>query len=129
MRQGMRVALGLVGLFNMLIGLGFLFNPAKLGAAFALSPVGIQGLATIRADFPAFFLTGGLFALAGAWRADARPLLVPLGLLGIALTGRFVSIAIDGVVATTYPPMLAEAVMIAVIVLARRSFTPGPALP
>jgi hypothetical protein len=121
----MRVVLGLVGLFNVLIGLGFLFNPAKLAAQFAMAPIGIQGLATTRADFPAFFLTGGLFALVGAWRADPKPLLVPLMLLGSALTGRFVSIALDGVVATTYPPMLAEAAMIAAILLARRSFMPG----
>ena len=129
MRQGMRAVLGLVGLFNVLIGLGFLFNPVKLAAQFAMAPIGIQGLATTRADFPAFFLTGGLFALVGAWRADPKPLLVPLMLLGSALTGRFVSIALDGVVATTYPPMIAEAAMIAAIVLARRSFTPGRALP
>jgi len=128
MRQAMRGVLGLAGLFNILIGLGFLFNPTKLAAQFALSPIGIQGLATARADFPAFFLTGGLFALVGAWRADPKPLLVPLVLLGTALAGRFVSIALDGVVATTYPPMLIEAAMIAAIVLARRSFTPGPVL-
>ncbi|MFZ4745369.1 MAG: hypothetical protein ACOYLK_00570 [Sphingomonas sp.] len=125
----MRGVLGLAGLFNILIGLGFLFNPTKLAAQFALSPIGIQGLATARADFPAFFLTGGLFALAGAWRTDPKPLIVPLVLLGTALTGRFVSIALDGVVATTFPPMLIEAAMIAAIVLARRSFTPGPMLP
>jgi hypothetical protein len=124
----MRGVLGLVGLFNMLIGFVFLLSPVKLGVQFALSPIGTQGLATIRADFPAFFLTGGLFALAGAWRADPKPLLVPLMLLGTALTGRFVSIALDGVVATTYPPMLAEAAMIAAILLARRSFTPAPVL-
>jgi hypothetical protein len=129
MRQAMRGVLGLAGLFNILIGLGFLFNPTKLAAQFALSPIGIQGLATARADFPAFFLTGGLFALAGAWRTDPKPLIVPLVLLGTALTGRFVSIALDGVVATTFPPMLIEAAMIAAIVLARRSFTPGPMLP
>jgi hypothetical protein len=115
MRQAMRGVLGLAGLFNILIGLGFLFNPTKLAAQFALSPIGIQGLATARADFPAFFLTGGLFALVGAWRADPKPLLVPLVLLGTALAGRFVSIALDGVVTTTYPPMLIEAAMIAAI--------------
>ena len=73
-------------------------------------------------------MLGGLFALVGAWRADPKPLLVPLVLLGTALAGRFVSIALDGVVTTTYPPMLIEAAMIAAIVLARRSFTPGPVL-
>ncbi|UVO53246.1 hypothetical protein [Sphingomonas sp. SUN039] len=122
MRVTMRVAVALVGLFNVVLGLGFLFDPVELAARFALSPIGTQGLATIRADFPAFFLTGGVFALVGAWRADSKPLLVPLVLLGVALTGRFVSIAIDGMVATTLPPMIAEALMIVVVLLARRVF-------
>ena len=118
----MRIAVGLVGLFNMLLGLGFLFKPVEVAARFALSPLGTQGLATIRADFSAFFLTGAAFALIGAWRGDAKPLLVPLVLLSIALTGRCVSIATDGMVSTTLPPMVVEALMIAVVLLARRAF-------
>jgi hypothetical protein len=116
----MRIAVGLVGSFNFLLGLGFLFSPVQLAARFALSPVGTQGLATIRADFPAFFITGAIFAMVGAWRADPKPLLIPLVLLSLALSGRFVSIAIDGMVSTTFPPMIAEALMIGIILLARR---------
>jgi hypothetical protein len=118
----MRIAVGLVGFFNILLGLGFLLNPVQLAARFALSPIGTQGLATIRADFPAFFLTGAAFALLGAWRADPKPLIVPLVLLSAALSGRFVSIAIDGVVPTTFPPMIAEAMMIVILIVARRAF-------
>jgi hypothetical protein len=118
----MRIAVGLVGLFNLVLGLSFLLNPAQLAARFALSPMGVQGLATIRADFLAFFLTGAMFALVGAWRGDPKPLLVPLVLLSIALFGRFVSVGIDGLVSTTVPPMIAEASMIAVLILARRVF-------
>ena len=118
----MRIAVGVVGLFNLLLGLGFLFRPAEAAARFALSPIGTQGLATIRADFTAFFLTGSVFALVGAWRADCKPLLVTLVLLSVALTGRLVSIAADGMVSTTLPPMAAEALMIGVVLLARRAF-------
>jgi hypothetical protein len=121
----MRIAVGLVGLFNAILGLGFLFSPIQLATRFALSPIGTQGLATIRADFPAFFLTGAIFAMVGAWRADPKPLLVPLVLLGFALAGRFVSIAIDGMVSTTFPPMIAEALMIGIILLARRALVSG----
>jgi hypothetical protein len=116
----MRIAVGLVGAFNLLLGMGFLFSPVQLAARFALSPVGTQGLATIRADFPAFFITGAIFAMVGAWRADPKPLLIPLVLLSLALSGRFVSIVIDGIVSTTFPPMIAEALMIGIILLARR---------
>jgi hypothetical protein len=105
----MRIAVGLVGAFNLLLGMGFLFSPVQLAARFALSP-----------DFPAFFITGAIFAMVGAWRADPKPLLIPLVLLSLALSGRFISIAIDGMVSTTFPPMIAEALMIGIILLARR---------
>lgn len=120
MKIAMRIVVGVVGLFNLMLGLGFLFTPARLAQQFALMPLGAQGLASLRADFTAFFLTGAVFALIGAWRADGRPLLVPLMLLGTALTGRAVGIAFDGTGPGTFAPMIAEAFMIAVLQLARR---------
>ena len=63
MTLAVRLIIGLVGLFNAALGLMFLVNPAKMAADFSLSPIGTQGLATVRADMPAFFLVGGLFAL------------------------------------------------------------------
>ena len=122
MKRTMQILIGLVGLFNILIGLSFLFNPATMAAEFALSPIGTQGMATMRADFPAFFLTGAVFSLIGAWRADRRPLMVPLMLLTLALFGRFVSIAFDGTAPTTFPPMIVEAAMIAILGLAYHAF-------
>lgn len=118
----MRVVIGLIGLFNIAIGLGFLLNPAQLAGQFFLSPLGSQGLATLRADFPGFFITGGTFALIGALKKDGNALLVPLLLLAIAIIGRSVSLAMDGTAPTAYPPMIAEAVMIVALLLARRSF-------
>ncbi|WP_017667209.1 hypothetical protein [Sandarakinorhabdus sp. AAP62] len=118
----MRVVIGLIGAFNIAIGLGFLLNPAQLAGQFFLSPLGSQGLATLRADFPGFFITGGTFALIGAVKKDGNALLVPLLLLAIAIIGRGVSLAMDGTAPTAYPPMMIEAVMIAALLLARRSF-------
>lgn len=126
MKRAMQILIGLVGLFNILIGLSFLFNPAKMAADFALSPLGAQGMATMRADFSAFFLTGAIFSLIGAWRADRRPLMVPLMLLSLALLGRFVSIVLDGTAPTTVPPMIVEAAMIALLGLAYRAFGKSP---
>lgn len=120
MRTAIRGVIALVGLFNLAIGLGFLVAPARLGAKFFLLPAGIQGLATMRADLTAFFVTGGLFALVGAWRGRAEPLTVPLLLLTIALLGRCVGIAIDGVSVSAFQPMLAEAAMIAILLVGRR---------
>jgi hypothetical protein len=118
----MRIVVGIVGLFNFAIGLGFLLIPEKLAAGFFLSPIGQQGMATLRADFPGFFIGASVFALLGAWRADAQLLLVPMLMLGLALTGRFVSIAIDGMAPTAIQPMVVEVVMLVILLVARRSF-------
>ena len=120
MRTVIRVAIALVGLFNLAVGLAFLIAPARLGAKFFLLPAGIQGLATMRADFTAFFMTGGAFALYGAWRGRAEPLTVPLLLLAIALIGRCIGIAVDGASPTAHEPMIAEAAMIAILLAGRR---------
>ena len=120
MRTVIRVAIALVGLFNLAVGLAFLIAPARLGAKFFLLPAGIQGLATMRADFTAFFMTGGAFALYGAWRGRAEPLTVPLLLLAIALIGRCIGITIDGASPTAHEPMIAEAAMIAILLAGRR---------
>lgn len=122
MKRAMQILIGLVGLFNIVIGLSFLFSPAKMAVEFAISPVGTQGMATMRADFPAFFLTVAVFSLIGAWRADRTPLVVPLALMSLALLGRFVSIALDGTAPTTVLPMMVEAVTIGLLSLARNAF-------
>ena len=118
----MRLIVGLLGLFLAGMGLMFLINPAEMAADFALTPVGSQGLASLRADFTAFFLVGGLFALLGAWRTDPAPLKVPILLLAVALFGRTVSLVLDGAGPMAWPPMVAEAVMIAILLLGQRAF-------
>ncbi len=118
----MRAITALIGLFNAMIGLGFLLVPEKLAGGFFLAPLGSQGLATLRADFTGFFIGASAFALVGAWRADARPLAVPIVMLGLALTGRAVSLFGDGMAPTALPPMLVEIVMLALLGLAARTF-------
>jgi len=125
--QGLlRIVVGGIALFNIAIGLAFLFNPAGAAANFFLIPDGSQGMATLRADFPGFFITGGTFAMIGAWQRDGRALLVPMLLLAIAITGRSVSLVADGIGPEAIPPMVAEAVMIAVLALARRAMGARP---
>jgi hypothetical protein len=121
MQMALRLIVGLVGLFNMAIGLLFLLAPAKGAEAFFLSPIGSQGLATMRADFPGFFITGGAFALIAALRRDADAVLVPIMLLALAITGRAVSLVADGMGPAAVPPMVAEALMISLLGLYRRS--------
>lgn len=122
MRNLVRALVALVGLFNLALGLSFLFDPAQAGLRFFITSLGTQGMATMRADFPAFFLTGAGFALIGAWRAWRTPLLVPLSLLSIAIGGRVVSLVADGAPPQAFPPMIVEAMMILLLALGWRSF-------
>ena len=48
-------------------------------------------------------------------------------MLGLALFGRFVSLGVDGIGPEAIPPMVVEAVMITLLVVARRSFAGGRA--
>jgi hypothetical protein len=117
-----RIAVAAVGLLNVLLGLLFLVRPEWMAAQFDITPIGSQGLATIRADFPGFFLTGGGFALWGAWMRYAEELRVPIVLLSIALFGRLVSLILDGVGPSALPPMILEAIMIGILVAGMRRF-------
>lgn len=121
MQMILRGLVGLIGLFNIMIGIGFLTRPGELAARFFLTPVADQGLATLRADFPGFFITGGIFALLGASRQDRQALAVPVLLLALALFGRGVSLLLDGSRPEAFPPMIAEAVMVTLLLALRRS--------
>lgn len=117
-----RMAVGAVALLNLVIGLLFLVRPEWMAAQFYVTPQGSQGLASIRADFTAFFLTAGLFALLGAQRLDPEPLKVPVLLFAIAFLGRTVSLIFDGVGPAAFQPMVAEAVMIGILLSAMCQF-------
>lgn len=121
MRNIARVLVALVGLLNLVLGGGFLVNTVKSGHDFFLTANGIQGIATMRADMTSFFLVAAICALYGAWKGRAVPLLVPMLLFGIALFGRFVSLALDGASPTVAMPMIVEAVMIAVLLFGYRT--------
>ena len=94
MRLILTALLFLFGLFNLLLGVGFLVDPVGLGTNFNLSPVGVGGMAVLRADMTAFFLVAGGCQLWGGWKRNGDLLLIPALLFGIACTGRAVSAAI-----------------------------------
>ena len=122
MRNVARILVGLVVLFNLALGVGFFLDPAQMGLKFFLTSLGTQGLATMRADLTAFFITAAVFALAGAWRGWRTPLLVPLSLYSIAIIGRAVGLVADGAPDTAFPPMVVEGVVIAILALGYRLF-------
>lgn len=122
MTMVIRGLIGLMSLLFLLIGLQFLAMPAEAAKGFFLTADGSQGLATLRADFPGFFIGGAVFALIGAIRQQAAPLYAPLLLLALAFIGRCVSLAVDGMGPMAIPPMVVEAFGVALLFTGTRVF-------
>lgn len=120
--KALRIIIGLLAVYFAALGLMFLFAPARGAEIFALTPIGSQGLASLRADFSAFFLCWAIFAGYGAWSARPSPLLVPLTLFVIALLGRVIGLFADGIGPEAFFPMAVEAASIVVLVAGLRLF-------
>jgi hypothetical protein len=120
MRFALTAVIFLLGLFDLFMGLNFLFNPAATGAGLGLAGMGAQGTSTLRADFTAFFGVIAVCMMLGAWRRNGDLLLVPAALMGTAVVVRGVSVMLDG----TYPgwaaPMAVEALHVIVLIAAWR---------
>lgn len=119
-RGVLRALVGLIGVLALLVAARLWIGPEAPAAALGLKADGLLGLATLRADVGGFFAAGGLFALAGAIRGEGRLLTPPAVLLSLALTGRILTVAVDGYAAPMLPPMIIEFVLVAILLIARR---------
>jgi hypothetical protein len=63
-----------------------------------------------------FFAAGGMFALAAAIKARGGLLLPSVVLIGLALVGRIVAVAMNGFAPEMGPPMAVEAVLLVLFV-------------
>lgn len=120
MITGFRIVLGLLGLLYLWLGTGFLFDPSGSGAEFGIEQLGVKGLASIRADFTAFFLVAGGCLVWGAWARRADPLIVSAALMGAAFIGRAVNIAQNGTYEGWMQPMVVEALTVATALIGSR---------
>ncbi len=111
----MRGLLGVAGLLFVLLGLRYWTSPAAIGATMGLVGEGPAGLGSLRADLGGFFGAGGLLTLTAAIRGEAKWLPPVMLLVGLALTGRFINLAVTGGGLSLIPPMVVEAVMILIL--------------
>ncbi len=110
----------LLGLFDLFMGLNFLFNPVATASGFGLAGMGAQGASTLRADFTAFFGVVAVCMMIGAWRRNADLLLVPAAVMGTAVAVRGISLALDGTYSNWQIPMAVELIHVVVLVAAWR---------
>ena len=119
-----RGLIGLVGVLALLLASRFWISPDRIGATMGLLPDGAAGLGTLRADMAGFFGASGVMLLLSVMRNDARWLKPVLLLLAIALTGRVLNLAVTGGGPGLIPPMVIEAVLIAITLLGVKVLTP-----
>lgn len=112
MKLVLRIVLGLAGLAGALIALRFWMAPAEIAKQFALSADTPLGLATMRADLAGFFGVCATMAIAAAVRAEARFLTAPVILIALALSGRAITVLVNGFSADMAMPMSVEAVLL-----------------
>ena len=110
----------LAGLLFLLNGIGFLIDPVSAGASLSVGGTDLTGWGAIRGDMAAFFIVGAVCMMWGAWRRNGDILLVPAALFGIALLGRTISFLAIGGEDGFWVPMLVEAAMLIVSLIASR---------
>jgi len=121
-----RILVGLIGLLSLLSTAQHWFAIEALPTERGLQAIGDIGRANLRADVGGVFLGIGLFAIIAAWQQNRIWLTATTLLVGGALLGRFVSVAIDGYSPRVGLPMLVEAIVIAIFAFAYRSWGKKP---
>ncbi len=116
---GLRALLGLLGALAVLTAARLWMDPSTVGAVMGLAGHGPLGLATLRADVGGFFAAAGLFSAAAAWRNNARLLTAPLAMIALALCGRLLAAAVDGLEPRATPSIAIEAAIVVVLAAGR----------
>jgi uncharacterized protein DUF4345 len=116
-----RVLVGLVALFFVVFGLRFVLTPeAMAGGDFAILPVGVPGLATVRGDLGGAFLAVGIFAILGLVNRARTWLYAAAIVVGTIAACRIVGFALDGLNRVTLTPFVVEVVMVAILLTGAR---------
>lgn len=118
----LRAIILLLAVLDLVIGTGFLVNPAGAGSDFGLAIATTHGSSTLRGDMTAFFYIAALSMGWGAWRKRGDVLLPALGLFAIAFTGRAINLVIEGTYDGWFTPMFVEGWHIIVLLLAMRAW-------
>lgn len=123
-----RLLAGLIGLFFLALGIGFMAFPDTFATGFSVQPAYVPGLNAIRGNFGGLFLGMGLFCLVGAMAGRSRWLIVPVIFVILIMVGRLISLGLDGFSEAGTQSLKMEALFVvvlagAILALNRRSKT------
>lgn len=110
-----QILIGVLGLLSLQGAWHHWFDVAGLAEERGMKALGAIGQANIRADVGGIFLAIGLLSLIAAWKQSRQWALAAIIVVGSALFGRFVSIALDGYSERVMQPIAIEAIVVAVL--------------
>jgi hypothetical protein len=117
----LRLLVGAFALLFLVMGAGFLLDPAGSAAGLSVTPEGVHGLNTLRGDMAGLFLGSTVLLILGLVRREAIWLLAVAVLMVAIALGRLVGFALDGAPAQeTIVAFGFEVVIAAVLLLAAR---------
>ncbi len=114
-----RILVLLVGALFLFLGVGVWFNFDQGLAGFALTVTEPLGRAAMRADFAGFFYSIATFCLLAAWHKSRWWAGAAAILVGFAISGRALSILLEGPAHGGTMPMLVEGGCVAILLFAR----------
>jgi hypothetical protein len=115
-----RVVLCLIAAFFVLFGLRFMLTPDTMATEFFITPAGIAGLSTMRADLGgAFFGIGACVAL-GVFPRATRWLQAAALILAAIVVGRLVGFVADGTTRSAITALIVEVVFVVLLLVGAR---------
>lgn len=125
MDQIKRLLVGLFGALSLATAIGIWARTHNMLAQLGLQPNdlgdGLVGYATARADIAGLFAGMGVAMLLAAGRQSRAWTNAVLLFVVCAISGRFVSLVLDGAANILWPPIVIEAVVITILLWFRAS--------
>jgi len=107
-----RVVLGFIAAFFVVFGLRFMLTPDVMAAAFFVTPDGVAGLSTVRADLGGAFFGIGACIVLGLFPRGARWLHAAALILAAIAVARLVGIVADGSARSAVAALIVEVVFV-----------------
>ena len=121
MDMSLKIVIWLIGLLFAFMGLNTMFDPLANVESLGLTPVGEQGLNTVRGDIAGLFLSSTVLLVLGLIKRRAEWFLAVAVLMAVIAFGRVVGFVLDGSPTdTTLTAFAFEIVIAAVLILASR---------
>ena len=92
----LRVLIGAIALLFLVMGLGYMFDPAANAPDLSVTPIGEHGLNTLRGDLGGLFIASTVLLVLGLLQRKVEWFLSVAVFMGVIATGRVIGFVLDG---------------------------------